>query len=61
MQKQSLESNTFAFRDVNVKWAAQWALYCETGEAASRQISDKVNVDQMVICLFQEVQEHYVL
>ena len=38
-----------------VKWAVQWALYGETW----RQISDKINVDQVIICLFQEVQEHY--
>ena len=41
-----------------VKWAAQWALYGERGETASRQISDKIDVYQVIICLFREVQEH---
>ena len=27
-------------------------------ETASRQISDKIDVDQVIICLFLEVQEH---
>ena len=44
-----------------VKLAAQCAFYGETGETASRQISDKLIVDQVIICLFREVQEHYVL
>ena len=41
-----------------VKWAAQWELFGETGETALRQNSDKIDVDQVIICLFREVQEH---
>ena len=41
-----------------VKWTAQWELLGETGETASRQISDKIDIDQVIICLFREVQEH---
>ena len=55
------QTNRIAVSDVMVKWAAQWALYCETWETASRQISDKIDVDQVIICLFRKVKSMKVL
>ena len=57
MQRQRLGSNCsnrFAISGAKVKWAAQWALKMasEKGQTASCRISDKINVDQVMICLF---------